>query len=236
MLIKDKKHFFWGALLAVGFAAVFASMFIPAFGDGLNAFEASDKMFNSISKGSTNAIPGLIAEAARLRGTPVDLVALKDRPDLAAKAEGLLAVNGIDFVRTESGLRVSGSLGAVLGAALRDSHDMFNNDGPAVSARYDLPEREVLFVWWKLFESMGTVLGAERRWADAEFMGTVAAKGVEVGYNYYRVVPESAGSRAGMLAFSLIFYVVCTMWWGSAIFFLFKGFGLVVKAGAKKEV
>jgi hypothetical protein len=30
--------------------------------------------------------------------------------------------------------------------------------------------------------------------------------------------------------------VVYTMWWGFAIFFLFEGFGLEMKAGKKKEM
>lgn len=236
MLIKDKKHFSWGALLAVGFVAVFIYMFTPSFGDGLNAFEASDKMFNSISKGSTNYIPGLIADAAKLEGSAVDLVVLEGQPVLAQRAGVLLAANGVAAEVGESGLRVTGGLGAIVGAALRDSQDMFANDGAAVSARYDMPEREALFVWWKLFGSMDTALKAEKRWGDAKFLATVVAKGVEVGYNYYQVVPESAGSKAGMLVFALVFYVIYTMWWGYAIFFLFEGFGLVMKAGAKKEV
>ncbi len=236
MLIKDKKHFSWGALLAVGFAAVFAYMFTPSFGDGLNAFQASDKMFNSISKGSTNYFPGLVEDAAKREGTMVELTVLEDHADLASKAERLLTANGIQAGLDADGLRISGSFGAIIGAALRDSREMFDNEGAVVSGRYQMPEREALYVWWKLFQSMDTALKAEKRFKDAKFLATVVAKGVEVGYNYYGVVPESAGSKAGALIFSLVFYVVYTMWWGYAIFFLFEGFGLVMKAGSKKEV
>ncbi len=61
-------------------------------------------------------------------------------------------------------------------------------------------------------------------------------KGVEVAYNFAKIVPESASSKMGILGFSLVFYVIYTLWWGLAILFLFEGIGLEMKAGAKKEV
>jgi hypothetical protein len=59
---------------------------------------------------------------------------------------------------------------------------------------------------------------------------------VEVGYNYYGIAPESAKSKAGILAFALVFYVIYTLWFGYAILMLFEGFGLEMKKGAKKEM
>ena len=49
MLIKDRKHFVWGALLSVSFAVVLVIMFSPVF-SGENALQAADRLFNSIAK------------------------------------------------------------------------------------------------------------------------------------------------------------------------------------------
>jgi len=70
---------------------------------------------------------------------------------------------------------------------------------------------------------------------EAAFVDTILKKAVEVSYNFFKIVPESAVSKAGILGFSLVFYVVYTLWWGIAIFFLFEGIGLQMTAGAKKE-
>jgi hypothetical protein len=42
-------------------------------------------------------------------------------------------------------------------------------------------------------------------------------------------------ARAGILSFSLIFYVIYTLWWGIAVLFMFEGIGLEMKKGHKKE-
>jgi hypothetical protein len=61
-------------------------------------------------------------------------------------------------------------------------------------------------------------------------------KGVEVGYNFYGIEPKKASSKAGILSFALIFYVIYTLWWGYAILYLFHGLGLEMKARVKREV
>jgi hypothetical protein len=58
---------------------------------------------------------------------------------------------------------------------------------------------------------------------------------VEVGYNFYGIEPESAASKAGTLTFDLVFYVIYTLWWGFAIFYLSEGMGLQMTKGKKSE-
>ncbi|RKX62839.1 MAG: hypothetical protein DRP41_06955, partial [Thermodesulfobacteriota bacterium] len=61
-------------------------------------------------------------------------------------------------------------------------------------------------------------------------------KGVEASYNFYGVEPEKAGGHVALVSFLLIFYVVYTVWWGFAIYYLFEGLGLkTTKAKVKKE-
>ena len=125
-----------------------------------------------------------------------------------------------------AGIKVDGSLGKILEAALTDSDSMFNNHGDALTSRYGMNEKVAMFVWWKFFQSLDKGLKAQKKFKEAKFTLDAVAKGVEVGYNYYGIQPESASSKMGVLTFSLVFYVVYTMWWGYAIFFMFEGFGL----------
>ena len=76
----------------------------------------------------------------------------------------------------------------------------------------------------------------QKKFKAAAFLGEAVARGVEVGYNFYGIEPEKASKEAGILSFSLFFYIFYTMWWGYAIYFLFEGMGLEMKSGAKKEV
>ncbi len=53
MLIMRRDRFLTGAVLAATFVAVLILMFLPLIG-GLNAFEAADRLFNSMAKGSSD--------------------------------------------------------------------------------------------------------------------------------------------------------------------------------------
>ena len=79
-------------------------------------------------------------------------------------------------------------------------------------------------------------LTRQKQFKEASFVADVVKKGIEVSYNFANIVPESAGSRMGILSFSLIFYVIYTLWWGLAVMYLFEGVGLQMTAGTKKEV
>ena len=133
-------------------------------------------------------------------------------------------------------MKVSGDLGAVMAVALKDSEAMFNNRDAELQTKYGIPGRDALYTWWSAFKEMDKDLKKQTKFKDAAFVGDVVKKGVEVGYNFFKIQPESASSKAGILSFALIFYVIYTLWWGIAVLYLFEGFGLQMKAGAKKEV
>ena len=72
---------------------------------------------------------------------------------------------------------------------------------------------------------------------DAKIVSDVMKKAVEPAYNYYKVEAQSVVDKAGIMTGLLVFYVIYTMWWGFAIFYLFDGIGLTMKkAKVKKEV
>lgn len=249
MAAPNKKKLVLSLFMALVFFGLLLAMFSPIF-DGENALKASDRLFNSISKGSSNYIPGLKTSMAKHQGTPLALtLRFVDGKaeghedvsvvgaDVAAKAAQVLGSVAQAEAQGET-VELSGDLGAILGAALADAEALFENRGQEVAARHGMDEREALFIWWKALTAVDAELklaGGKDNVALAKSVHAVIAKGVEVGYNYYGITPESAGSRAGILTFSLVFYVIYTLWWGMTIFYFFEGLGLVMSKGHKKE-
>jgi hypothetical protein len=235
MLVKQKGTFIKGLVLFVSFLVVLVAMFMPLFG-GLNALEASDKLFNSIAKGSTLYMPALIKKNQAFTGQAFDVNLKFKNKEIGDKAKKVLTTSGCQATGEAEQLAVKGDFGAMLGAALKDSEEMFYNRDAGLQTKYGFPGKEVMYVWSRIAKDMDKDLKKQKNFKQAAFLDEVLRKGIEVGYNFHGIVPESAGSKMGVLSFSLVFYVIYTLWWGIAILFLFEGFGLEMKAGAKKEV
>ncbi len=235
MLVKHTGLFIKGLIMAIAFIVVLIVMFSPIFG-GHNAMVAADKLFNSIAKGSTNYFPGLVKKNAEYANKPFDVsLKLKDQ-DMAKKAAKILTAAGAKSTGETAEIKVSGDLGSIISAALKDSEAMFNNRDAELSAKYGMPGQEALYVWWNVFKEIDKDLTRQKHFKEASFVADVVKKGIEVAYNFANIVPESAASRMGILSFSLIFYVIYTLWWGLAVMYLFEGIGLQMTAGAKKEM
>ncbi len=220
--------------MAVLFLVVLFYMFTPNFG-GVNAFDASDKLFNSIAKGSTNYFEMLKEESQPFAGNSMNVnLELEDKA-MNKNAEKLLGVAGAEVSADGHKLAVKGTLGKIIDSALKDSEDMFFNKGNIVSDRYGIPEKEALFTWWQIFKATIKAFNGDKRFKEAAMIEEVLARGVGVGYNFYKIEPEKASTKAGMLSFALIFYIVYTLWWGFAIFFMAEGLGLQLAGGSKKE-
>ena len=83
-MIRDKKAFTKGVVMAIIFFVVLAYMFSPSF-DGGNAFNASDRLFNSIAKGSTYYIPRIREEAEPFKDFAFTAtIAMPDKQELVA--------------------------------------------------------------------------------------------------------------------------------------------------------
>jgi hypothetical protein len=87
-----------------------------------------------------------------------------------------------------------------------------------------------------VFKEMEKDLKRQKKFDEAAWISTVSKKAVEVAYNFYGIEAKSVSETVLPMAFSLVFYVIYTMWWGYAILFLCEGVGLQMKPGAKKEV
>lgn len=235
MVVVNKREFRIGLIMAVCFFVVLFLMFSPLFG-GKNAFEAADDFFNAIAKGSTYYMADLAKDAEKRKGKVVEVTLKLTEPKTASLAAVVLKDAGALVEETGPQLRAAGDLAKITLAAIRDSEAMFQNRGQEVAARYNLPEKEALYLWWTLFREMEKDLKRQKKFEEAAWLSTVSKKGLEVGYNFYGIKAKSASATAGRLAFSLLFYVVYTLWWGYAVLFLCEGLGLQMKPGGKKEV
>jgi hypothetical protein len=240
MLVYDKKHFSMGLILSVIFFSVLGYMFSPSFkgahGEKVNAFHASDNLFNSIAKGSTNYFPRLKEGNNAYKGHTIDVTLHLGTEDLAAKSALILNQAGMLAQNQGASVVVKGDLHTAIHQAIEDAENMFNNKDDLVEAQYGMSGKEALFVWWKTFTTMDVELKHAKDFKAAKFVSEVIKRGIEVGYNFFGVVPQSSTSKAGMLVFSLTFYVIYTLLWGFAIFYLFEGIGLQMSSGNKKEM
>jgi hypothetical protein len=234
MADNRKKILGVGMIMAIVFIVILTVMFTPIFG-GKNAFEAADNFFNSIAKGSTYFIPGLMKDSESYNGKTIDVTAKLPNQAMTATAVKLFKASGALVGEGES-LRIAGDLGQISRAALQDADAMFFNRGKEVADKYGVPEKEVLFTWWTAFKEMEKDLKRQKKFAEAAWLSNASKRSLEVGYNFYRIETRKVSAVAGMLVFSLVFYVAYTLWWGYAVLFLFEGAGLQMKAGAKKEV
>lgn len=259
MIITHKGEFFKGVVLAVTFLIVLAIMFMPYFGTegnrGLNALEAADKLFNSISKGSTNYFAGLAKKVQSIQDKTFDLTIKLKSEDLAKRATTLLQKANVSVKTDGAQLNMTGKFGDLLTTALADSEVLFRNQSEELGKKYGFSgptgytrkgthtgDREassgelVGYVWSSVLYAMDKPLKDKHQFAEATIISEVMKKGVDVAYNFYGIEAETIGTKVGILSFALIFYVLYTIWWGVAILFLCEGIGLQMKAGAKKEV
>ncbi|MFH0958790.1 MAG: hypothetical protein V1897_08820 [Pseudomonadota bacterium] len=235
MLIKDGKHFTKGLLLAITFFIVLVAMFLPLFEGGINFLQKSDQIFNSISKGSTHYIADLEKKNQEFAGKTFKVDVKIKNAEVGQRIAKIFTTAGATVTGEGTQLQISGDLGLVLKSTLKDSDAMFFNKDSELKTKYGFSGLDSMYAWWSGLKEMDKDLKRQAKFKEADFINTVLKKAVEVSYNYFTVIPESAVSSAGILAFLLVFYVVYTLWWGFAVFFLFEGIGLQMTASAKKE-
>ena len=224
-MLANKKEFFSGVGLMVAFLVVLVIMFSPVFG-GQNGLNYLDGLYNSISKGSAYYIPDLKIKAAKQSGNAITAsVVMKDEKQ-AMETAPLFLKSGAMVNVAGSEIKVSGDLGSILINCLEDSDQMFNNKGEVVKDKYKMDERLSMYNWWMALKALTKDLNKQKKFAETKFIGDINKRAVECAYNYYKVTPENISAKWGLVVFSLVFYVVYTMWYGFAILFMFEGWGL----------
>ncbi len=224
-MIANKVTFSKGVGLLASFSFVFILIFTPIF-NGQNGLEYLDDLYNSISKGSAYYIPKLQEEVTPLVGKTVSMTLEMDSSVQAEQTAIILNKSGATIQVTNSEVKVNGDLGNILNHCLNDADLMYANNGAQVMETYGFNERLVLYHWWTATKLMDKELKKQKLFKEAKVVTTVNKKGLETSYNYYKIKPEKISSKWGIVMFSLIFYVIYTLWYGFAIMYLFEGWGL----------
>ena len=224
-MIANRKEFYGVAAMMVVFLVVLGLFFAPLY-SGHNGLAYLDNLYNSISKGSANYNEMVLKTAQGLRGTEI-VVPLKADSDAQLEVMAtLLRGAQMEVTSADGALRVAGDLGVILESAVKDAEDMYYNRGDALTERYGLDASLGLNTWWHLLGRLEKQLEKQKLFAAAKDVHTVITRGVETAYNYYGVEAQSISQRIGVVCFSLVFYVVYTLWYGFAILFMFEGWGL----------
>jgi hypothetical protein len=224
-MIADKKEFYGGLGLLIGFVVVLVVIFSPVF-KGQNGLEYLDDLYNSISKGSAYYIPKVKKEIDTFAETSVSVtIAMAD--DGQAQQTAALFIKGDALVNVSgTQLKIEGDLAKILLNCLADADSMYINNGQTVAAKYGYNEKQVLYNWWQALKALNKDLTKQKQFKAASAVDMVATKAVETSYNYYRIEPQKISDRAFIVFFSLVFYVVYTLWYGFAILFMFEGWGM----------
>lgn len=224
-MIAKKSKFVTGLVLMILFSAVFVAIFMPLFG-GRNGLEYLDNLYNSISKGSAYYIDAA-REAVQTIQTPDLTISLTMKSEMQAEqAIPLFMKAGAQVGRDGAQLTITGNIVQILNRCLDDAQLMYDNNGAAVTTQYGYAEKAVLYNWWSALKAMDFDLKKQKRFKVAAIAETVNKKAVETAYNYYGIEGQNIGDRIGVVIFSLIFYVIYTLWYGFGIMYLFEGIGL----------
>ncbi len=224
-MIAHKKEFFGGLGMLGAFIIVLIIIFMPVFG-GQNGLNYLDNLYNTISKGSAYYIPKVKQETDKYVGKTVTVTMVMAEEERARQAAPLFMKGGALVNVSGAEVKVSGDLGKILENCLADADLMYHNDGEKLSAKYGYEEKRVLLNWWVALHHMENDLKAQKKFKEAKMVALVVKKAVELGYNYYEVEPEKIGDKIGIVIFSLVFYVIYTLWYGFAIMFMFEGWGM----------
>jgi hypothetical protein len=213
----------------VTFIAVLVGIFMPLV-DGGNALDYLDNLYNSISKGSAYYIPK-VEHQVEDHGSEIVTLNLKMADSSAAQtAEKLFSSAGVTTAVEGSDLMVTGDLETIFSACLDDAESAYHNKNEDLVGRYGMDARSTLHAWWLSLSAMEKDLNRQKLFTAARLTHTVQAKTVECAYNYYGIEAQAIGDRWGTVLFSLVFYVLYTIWYGYGIMYIFEGLGFELEA------
>lgn len=237
MIIRHKKPFYIGAILLAGFFSLFYFLLTPVFstkdGPKLTGLEYADEVFNCLSKGSSDFFPQTFAAARSMEGKDVSLSAGMPKK-LRVTAVTLLRETGIEPRMDGNRIIFQGNLGRILLAATEDSRLLFNNSGGALIEKYGgLKPLAISGAWWHLLAPTVKKLEIMGKNAESRAVGTVVVRGIEPANNFYGIQALKVSENIPLISGFLLFYIIYTIWYGFAVYEIFKGFGLIA---TKEEI
>lgn len=224
-----KKELGIGLFLMVTFIGVMVAIFLPLI-DGGNALNYLDNLYNSISKGSAYYIPKVEHMVEAHGGEAVALHLKMADPSAAAAAEPLFSRSGATTAVDGNTIVVDGDIEAIFKTCLQDAESAYHNRSDEIEARYGIDPRTALHSWWSALGAMEKDLNRQKLFDTAQLTHTVQAKTVECAYNFYGIEAQAIRDRWGTVLFSLVFYVLYTIWYGYGIMFTFEGLGFSLTA------
>jgi hypothetical protein len=236
MLVRNKKTFSMGLLMAISFLVVLFLIVAPIY-DGKNGLNFSDNLFNKLAKGSSYFIPKIQKSVEGFAGKSFSVTVKLDKAEQVDPATKMLLATGVQVGTKGEEITISGDLGQFAGRIVKDSDAMYHNKGSEIATAYGMNEREVMKLWWSILSKADKQLKKDKKIEEAKLVSEVNKKTVEPAYNFYEIDAQKVIDKAGLMTSLLVFYVIYTMWWGYAIFYMFDGIGLSMKkAKVKKEV
>jgi len=218
-----------GIALLVSFIIVLVIFFMPVF-QGMNGLDYLDNLYNSISKGSAYYIPKVQTQVDDHGGKEVTLNLKMADAATAAAVESIFAKAGITTAVESNNLMVNGDLAEIFTSCLADAEDAYHNREETLQARYGVGARHVMYGWWAALTAIEKDLKRQKIFDSADLAHSVQAKTVECAYNYYGIEPQNIKDRWAIVLFSLVFYVIYTVWYGYAIMYIFEGLGFELAA------
>jgi len=232
-MITNKKSFSIAVVLIILFFATLVLLFLPII-NGQTAIKFADNMFNSFAKGSTYFIPEMQKASSEFAGKKITVKLDMKENETADKVAKLIASAGAEIEKKGTELMISSDLGAIFENSLQDADAAFNGRGDEINNKYGYGAREVMYNWWLCFKEMKRVLNQEGSFQEASMTNEIMKKAIEPAYNFYGVESKNVKDYSSTLIGLLTFYIVYTLWWGFAIFFLFEGLGITMTKAEKK--
>uniref|UniRef100_A0A7C3RNF1 Uncharacterized protein n=1 Tax=Archaeoglobus fulgidus TaxID=2234 RepID=A0A7C3RNF1_ARCFL len=222
-----------GLLLTVSFFAVLAYMVTPSF-DGENFLAYADLKFNQYAKASSYFIPDVKIGLEEYKDREFTFTVEMKNSEEAEKTTLLYEKAGAMVSVDNAKVTISGSM-ALLYSALEDADAAFNNDAAYFTEKYGISARETLYLWYTSLNVLAKQLEKEHRFEESLYVkNQVITRAIEPAYNFYGIEASPMDILGAGL---LVFYVVYTLWWGFAIYYVFEGLGIkLTKAKEKKEV
>lgn len=218
-----------GIALLVSFIIVLVIFFMPVFA-GMNGLDYLDNLYNSISKGSAYYIPKVQHMVEDHGSREVTLNLKMADAATAAAVEPIFTKAGITTAVEANNLMVNGDLAEIFALCLADADDAYHNRDEALRARYGVEARRVMYGWWAALAAIEKDLKRQKIFDSADLAHSVQAKTVECAYNYHGIEPQNIKDRWAIVLFSLVFYVIYTVWYGYAIMYIFEGLGFELAA------
>jgi len=195
-----------------------------------------DGLFSSLSKGSTYYIPRLLPQVDQYTGTTIAISWPVADTGTGLDIITVMTDAGISAANIAGEVKITGDLAHIARAALGDA-DAAYHSGDQYIVLHGMDARQALHTWWQAFREMERYLRQQGQVAQAKFLKAVMTGALEPSYNYYGIQAQSVRDQPFLTAGLLLFYLLYTILWGSAISYLLKAVGITTnKAGKKQEV